>query len=82
MNLLLALIAVITLSSPFGDAEASAIDLEDGLVIEVIVEVSDTYEAVLARPFSSFEELPPTALVDLGNGTWGGAVELPTAWSQ
>ena len=81
VNLLAAIIALVTLTSPFGDAEASAIDLDEGLTVDVVVEVTGTFEAVLVRPFSSFEELPPTALADLGDGTWAGAVRLPTAWN-
>lgn len=79
----LALIALVSLASPFGDAEAGAVSIEDGMTIEVTVDVARTFEAVLVRPFSSFEELPPTALNDLGNGSWGGLVELPSAenWS-
>ena len=80
---IIALIAMVTLSSPFGDATASAIGLDDGMTVEVIVEVDRSFDVVLARPFSSFEELPPTALSDLGNGSWGGFVVLPSAenWS-
>ena len=33
----------------------------------------------LILPFSTFEELPPTALRNLGDGRWGGVVVLPTA---
>jgi len=83
MTMLVALIAAIALTSPFGTAEGTAIDDTDGLVIAVSVGVSGTYEVVLVRPFSSFEELPPTALIARGGGTWGGTVRLPSAenWS-
>lgn len=76
-------VASVVLSPPFGPAEASAVDDTDGLTIEIQVAVSGPWEAVLARPFSSFEELAPTALVDRGDGTWGALVRLPTAedWS-
>jgi hypothetical protein len=82
-TLFLALIALVSLGAPFGDAEAGAVSLEDGMTIEVTVEVARTFEAVLVRPFSSYEELPPTALSDFGNGSWGGFVQLPSAenWS-
>lgn len=74
-----ALIVAVVLTAPFGDATAAAIDIDDGLTIDVVVEVDGTYEAVLFRPFSSFEELAPTALRNLGGNEWGGAVALPTA---
>jgi len=80
---ILALIAMVTLGAPFGDATAGAISLDDGMTIEIVVEVDGPFEVVIVRPFSSFEELPPTALSDLGNGSWGGFVTLPTPenWS-
>ncbi|GMR03112.1 MAG: hypothetical protein BMS9Abin20_1477 [Acidimicrobiia bacterium] len=83
MPIIVAVIAVVTLSAPFGGASAGAVSLDDGMTIEVTVQVDRSFDVVLARPFSSFEELPPTALSDLGNGSWGGFVELPTAenWS-
>lgn len=81
--LLVAALLAVTLASPFGSAQATAIDDSDGLTIEVDVAVVGTWVTVLARPFSSFEELPPTALFDRGDGTWGGEVRLPSAedWS-
>lgn len=78
MPALILLLAVV-LTSPFGDATAGAIDITDGLTIDIVVEVDGTYEAVLFRPFSTFEELAPTALRALGANRWGGAVTLPTA---
>ncbi len=80
---ILALIAMVTLGAPFGDATAGAISLDDGMTIEIVVEVDGPLEVVIVRPFSSFEELPPTALSDLGNGSWGGFVTLPSQenWS-
>jgi hypothetical protein len=83
MTMLVAIIAAIALTSPFGTAEGTAIDDTDGLVITVSVEVTGTYEVVLVRPFSSFEELPPTALIPRDDGTWDGTVRLPSAenWS-
>ena len=78
----IALLAVV-LGAPFGRAEAAAVDDTEGLVVDVSVEVTGPWTVVLVRPFSSFEELPPTALIDLGDGVWGGRVRLPTAedWS-
>lgn len=77
-----ALLAV-TLASPFGTAEAAAVSDVGGLTVEMTVELTRSTDVVLVRPFSSFEELPPTALRDRGDGTWGGFVVLPTAdnWS-
>lgn len=82
MHLLLA-VASVVLSSPFGTAEAAAIADDEGLTVEMSVAVSGTVSVVIVRPFSSFEQLPPTALVDRGDGTWGGLVVLPSAedWS-
>jgi hypothetical protein len=83
MSIVVALVALILLPSPFGEAEAEAVSLDDGLTIEVVVDVEGPFTVVLAQPFSSFEQLPPTALANLGDGSWGGFVELPTAqnWS-
>ncbi|HSJ70187.1 MAG TPA: hypothetical protein VLA29_00890 [Acidimicrobiia bacterium] len=80
---LLLVLASVVLSSPFGTAEATAIADDDGLTVEMSVAVSGTVSVVIVRPFSSFEQLPPTALVDRGDGTWGGLVVLPSAedWS-
>ncbi len=82
MHLLLAMASVV-LANPFGIAEAAAIADDDGLTVEMSVAVSGTFSVVIVRPFSSFEQLPPTALVDRGDGTWGGLVALPSAedWS-
>ncbi|MDJ0790837.1 MAG: hypothetical protein QNJ71_02975 [Acidimicrobiia bacterium] len=79
MLVVLSIMVSVVLAAPFGEATAAAIDDEDGLAIEVSVEVNRASEAVLFRPFSTFEELPPTALRSLGDGTWGGVVVLPTA---
>ena len=79
MVFIVALIAMVTLPAPFGGAEAGAISLDEGMTIEVIVEVDGPYTIVLAQPFSSSQQLPPTALSDLGDGSWGGFVQLPSA---
>ncbi len=83
MLVLLAIIVAATLSPPFGDVSGGAVSLEDGLVVEIVIEVDRPFNVVLARPFSSFEELSPTALSNLGDGSWGGFVEFPSAenWS-
>jgi hypothetical protein len=84
VHLVLVVLAAVSLAAPFGAAEAAAVAEADGAVtIEISVAVSETYSAVLVRPFSSFEELAPTALRDRGDGTWGGFLVVPTAedWS-
>ena len=83
MPFLLALVALVVLAPPFGAAEGRAVSDEGGLVVEITVKVDRTFEAVLVRPFSSFEELPPTALVAMDPDTWGGLVTFPSAtdWS-
>lgn len=73
------LLLAVVLTSPFGEVTAAAVDVTDGLTVDVVVEVDGTYEAVLFRPFSTFEELAPTALRPLGGNRWGGAVTVPTA---
>jgi len=75
----LAVIAIVVLASPFGAVEGKAVDDENGLTVEITIEVDETFEAVLIRPFSSFEEIPPTALAPLDDDTWGGLVTFPTA---
>lgn len=79
----LAALALAVLSSPFGVVEGRAVADDRGLTVEITVEVDRTFEAVLVRPFSSFEELPPTALTQIDSATWGGLVTFPTAedWS-
>ena len=79
MPTLLAILAAVLLTSPFGTATATAIDDSDGLTVEVTVEYTGEAVAVIARPFSDYEELPPTALVEDSDGVWIGWVELPTA---
>jgi hypothetical protein len=84
VHLVLAILAAVTLAAPFGGAEAAAVAEADGAVtVEISVAVSESYSVVLVRPFSSFEELAPTALTDRGDGTWGGFLVVPTAedWS-
>ena len=79
MKSLALILAAVSLGAPFGSAEASAVSDEGGLTIEVVVEVDNGFTAVLVRPFSSFDELPPTAMNNRDDGTWGALVTLPTA---
>lgn len=83
MPFLHAVVAIVILTSPFGAVEGRAVSDEAGLTVEMTVQVDTTFEAVLVRPFSSFEELPPTSLVALDAETWSGLVTFPSAedWS-
>jgi len=83
VHFILTILFMATLAAPFGDVEGSAVGLDSGVTVEMTVKVTQTFEAVLVRPFSSFEELPPTALVFRDDGTWEGLVRFPTAtdWS-
>ncbi|MCB1245689.1 MAG: hypothetical protein KDB69_00310 [Acidimicrobiia bacterium] len=81
--MLLALLLALVLVPPFGEATATAVDDTGGLTVEVTVAYGQPVEALLARPYSLFEELPPTAMSDLGDGTFGATIVLPTRenWS-
>jgi hypothetical protein len=77
-GLLVALLVLLPLSPPFGEATATASSVDGGLWIEVAVEVTDSPVAVVVRgrgPGGS--ELPPVALADRGDGRWEGVVSLP-----
>ncbi|GMQ92652.1 MAG: hypothetical protein BMS9Abin12_0129 [Acidimicrobiia bacterium] len=79
MPYFLAIIAIVALSSPFGPVEGKAVSDEAGLTVQITIEVDRAFEAVLVRPFSAYEELPPTALVFIDTDMWGGLVNFPTA---
>jgi len=83
MPILLSVVAIVILTSPFGAVEGRAVSDEGGLTVEITVQVDTTFEAVLVRPFSSYEELPPTSLVPFDAETWSGLVTFPSAedWS-
>lgn len=83
MSVLIAVFTSVVLAAPFSTASAAAVDDSAGLAVEITVAYSGGAEAVIVRPHSPFEELPPTALSDLGEGEWGGIVVFPTAenWS-
>ena len=77
-NLLFVLVALLPLSSPFGEATATATSLDDGLRVEVSVVVEGSAAAVLVRGIApGASELPPVALSDRGDGLWEGVVQLP-----
>jgi len=72
------LLVFLPLSSPFGDASATATSTDGGLWLEVSVEVAGSPVAVLVRGIGpGASELPPVALADQGDGTWVGIVQLP-----
>ncbi len=77
-SLLVALILLLPLSPPFGEATATASSADGGLWIEVSVEVSGSPVAVVVRGMGpGGSELPPVALADRGDGRWEGVVSLP-----
>jgi hypothetical protein len=73
------MLLLLPLSSPFGDASATATSTEGGrLQLEVSVEVQGDFVAVVVRGVGpGLSELPPVALSDQGGGTWVGIVDLP-----
>ena len=74
---LLALVLLLPLSAPFGEATATATSADDGLQLEVSVEVNASPVAVVVRGMGAgASELPPVALSDRGDGRWEGIVEL------
>ena len=79
MPFLIALIAAVTLASPFGEATGSAIGDTDGLLVEITVDYDSAAEAVIVRPYSDFQELAPTAMTPTPEGVWIAWVDLPTA---
>lgn len=73
-----AFLLLLPLSPPFGEASATASSLDDGLWIDVSVEVSGSPVAVLVRGVGpGGSELPPVALADRGDGRWEGIVQIP-----
>jgi hypothetical protein len=77
-NLIAAVLLLVPLSTPFGEASATATSIDDGLRLEVSVEVEGSPTAVLVRGVASgATELPPVALSNQGDGVWSGIVELP-----
>lgn len=76
--LIAALMFLVPLSSPFGEATATATSAVDGLRLEVSVEVEGSPVAVVVRGIGSgSSELPPVALAGRGDGLWEGIVEIP-----
>lgn len=78
MLFLAALMLLLPLDSPFVEASATAASVDDGMRLEVFVEVEGTPTAVLVRGLGSGNlELAPVALADRGDGNWEGIVEVP-----
>jgi hypothetical protein len=79
MSLLLAvLLAFVSLASPFTEASATAVSVDDGLRVEVSVGVEGSPLAVVVRGVGpGLSELPPVALANHGDGIWEGIVDLP-----
>lgn len=76
-SLLVFLVLSVTLSPPFGEAEARAIEAgPDGMVLEVEVTVDESALVVLARAVGLVDETS-VALAELSPGRWGGIVEIP-----
>ena len=77
-SLLAALLVLLPLSTPFGEATATASSVDGGLWVEVSVEVDGAPVAVVVRGVGpGGSELPPVALADRGDGRWEGVVSLP-----
>ena len=66
----------IVLGSPFGKAEARAVDATPGLDVEVEVVVAGEPSVVLARGIGAAGELGPVPLSDAGQGRWVGILRL------
>jgi hypothetical protein len=78
MLVLLASLLLLPLDPPFGEATATATAVDDGLRLEVSVEVEGSPVAVVVRGVATGNaELPPIALGNKGDGLWAGIVELP-----
>ena len=78
MVLFAVLMLLLPLDAPFVEATATAASIDDGMRLEVFVEVEGTPTAVLARGLGAGNlELPPVALADRGDGLWEGIVEVP-----
>ncbi|MGH9168308.1 MAG: hypothetical protein ACRD02_10850 [Acidimicrobiia bacterium] len=77
MTWLLALLASITLSPPFGEATASARPLPEGrLEIEIEIEVDGRPTTVVAHLMNPGGEARAVALAPRGPGRFGGMAEI------
>ncbi len=77
-GLLVALLLMLPLSPPFGEASASATSADGELRLDVSVEVDAAPVAVLVRGVGPGRlELPPVALAEREDGRWEGIVEVP-----
>jgi hypothetical protein len=77
-GLLVALLLMLPLSPPFGEASASATSADGELRLDVSVEIDAAPVAVLVRGVGPGAlELPPVALAERESGRWEGIVEVP-----
>lgn len=75
---LVALLLMLPLSPPFGEATATATSADGGLRLDVSVEVDAAPVAVVVRGVAPGKiELPPVALAEREDGRWEGIVEIP-----
>ncbi len=76
-GMIVALLLALPLGTPFGEATATATSVNDGLRLDVFVEVQGSPVAVVVRGVGTgAAELEPVALADRGDGVWQGIVEL------
>ena len=81
MALLIAILLTVTLSPPFGEAEAHALGAPSARTFDVTVQVEGEPAAVIARITGLAGELPPVALVPRGGGAYGQSIKL-TTWED
>lgn len=81
MALLIAILMTVTLSAPFGEAEAHALGAPSARTFDISVEVEGEPAAVIARMTGLGGELDPVALVPRGGGVYGQVIQL-TAWED
>lgn len=81
MALLIAILLTVTLTTPFGEAEAHELGAPSARTLDVTVQVEGEPAAVLARITGLAGELAPVALVPRGGGVYGQSIKL-TAWED
>lgn len=79
MAVLAFLFLAVTLSPPFGEAEATALTIRPDFTFEIYVEVSGAPDTVLARFIGLGGELDPVVMSDLGGERYGAVVGLTRA---
>lgn len=81
MTLLFAILLAVTLSPPFGEAQAHSLGAPSARTFDVTVQVEGEPAAVIARITGLAGELDPVALVPRGGGAYGQAIKL-TVWED